>query len=928
MRSDEIRRRFVTYFERQGHLALPSASLIPHDDPSVLFTSAGMQQFAPYFVGAAAPPASRLVTVQRCVRTDDIEEVGDDTHHTFFEMLGNFSFGDYFKQEAIAFAYEFVTEELGLPPERLWAAIFAGEADIPRDDEAEHYWQAVGIPAARIRAYDRSENWWELATGGPCGPCSEIHLDRGPDAGCGLPLDQCGPNHCGRFVEIWNLVFNQYNKAPDGTYSLLERTGIDTGAGFERIVALLQDKPSAYETDLFAPLIAAAAAQTRVAYGEAVPLPDAHDGGRGGARLARQPDTDLSLRIIAEHLRAATFLVADGALPSSEGRGYVVRRLIRRAVRHSRLLGSEAPITGPVVAATLDRMAEHYPHLAQKRALIERATADEEAQFGRTLDAGTQLLEDEVAALKAKGDTTLPGDTAFRLYDTFGFPLPLTEEIAAAQGVQVDTEGFEQRMAAQRERSRAAQQFEQWRGVTLPAVEVTFEGYTGTEVDGAEVLWIGPVAAPDSADSARQDDEPVAVAESGTAAMIVLDRTPFYAEGGGQVADSGTITGPHGRFTVQDVQRPAGEVIVHIGEVVEGQLAVGERVGAHVDRERRAATARHHSATHLLHAALRAVLGEHVQQSGSLVAPERLRFDFSHRGPLSPDEQREIERRVNAAIRANVPVEPTVMPLQEALTSGALAFFDERYGEQARVVRIGDLSRELCGGTHVAQTGAIGSFMLTAEGSIGSGLRRVEAVTGAAAESLAADTRTTLETLNHTLGVPAAEVVGRVKQLQAELAEAHRQLAAASRQSDQSTLESVLQEAVAVNGAHVLATEVAVADMRALRETGDWLRDRLPGPAALILGTTRPKRPQLLVTVPRELVNDGLNAGALLREVAAAMGAKGGGRADMAQGGGGDPSRLAAALAHGRERATAILGGGDTPDPQKVVRAERSGGAS
>ena len=484
MRSDEIRRRFVTYFERQGHLALPSASLIPHDDPSVLFTSAGMQQFAPYFVGAAAPPAPRLVTIQRCVRTDDIEEVGDNTHHTLFEMLGHFSFGDYFKREAIAFAFEFVTKELGLPADRLWTTIFAGEPGIPRDDEAEAAWLAVGIPASRIRSFGFDENWWGLETG-PCGPDSEIHIDLGPEAGCGLPDDQCGPNHCSRFFEFWNAVFNQYDRAADGTLTPLERTGIDTGVGFERVVALLQDKPSAYETDLFAPLIAAAAAQTGVAYGEA-------------------PDTDLSLRIIAEHLRAATFLVADGALPASEGRGYVVRRLIRRAVRHSRLLGSEAPITGPVVAATLERMAEHYPHLEQRRALIERATADEEAQFARTLDAGTQLLEAEVAALKARGGTTLPGDTAFRLYDTFGFPLPLTEEIAAAQGVEVDTDGFEQRMAAQRERSRAAQQFEQWRGVTLPAVEVTFEGYAGTEVDGAEVLWIGPVAAPGGTDTALQ----------------------------------------------------------------------------------------------------------------------------------------------------------------------------------------------------------------------------------------------------------------------------------------------------------------------------------------------------------------------------------------------------------------------------------------
>ena len=907
MRSDEIRRRFVTYFERQGHLALPSASLIPHDDPSVLFTSAGMQQFAPYFVGAAAPPATRLVTVQRCVRTDDIEEVGDNTHHTLFEMLGHFSFGDYFKREAIAFAYEFVTKELGLPSENLWTTIFAGEPGIPRDDEAEAAWRAVGIPSDRIRVFDRSENWWGLETG-PCGPCSEVHFDLGPEAGCGLPDDQCGPNHCDRFFEFWNAVFNQYNKAADGTLTPLERTGIDTGVGFERIVTLIQGKPSAYETDIFTPLIAAAAARTGVTYGEA-------------------PDTDLSLRIIAEHLRAATFLVADGALPASEGRGYVVRRLIRRAVRHSRLLGSEAPIAGPVVAATLDRMAEHYPHLAQKRALIERATADEEAQFGRTLDAGTQLLEAEMAALKAQGGTTLPGDTAFQLYDTFGFPLPLTEEIAAAQGVQVDTDGFEQRMAAQRERSRATQQFEQWRGITLPAVEVTFEGYAGTEVDGAEVLWIGPVTAPDSGDSARQDGEPVAVAAAGTAAMIVLDRTPFYAEGGGQVADSGTITGPHGRFTVQDVQRPAGEVIVHIGEVTKGELAVGERVSAHVDRERRAATARHHSATHLLHAALRGVLGEHVQQSGSLVAPERLRFDFSHRGALGPDEQREIERRVNAAIRANLPVEPTVMPLHAALASGALALFDERYGEAARVVGIGDLSRELCGGTHVARTGDIGSFMLTAEGSIGSGLRRVEAVTGTAAEALAADTRATLETLSRTLGVPAAEVVGRVEQLQAELAEMRRQLAAASRQSGQSTLESVLQEAVTVSGTHVLAAEVAVADMRALRETGDWLRDHLPGPAVLMLGTTQPKRPQLLVAVARALTNDGLHAGALLREVGAAMGAKGGGRPDMAQGGGGDPARLVAALARGRERAIAMLRGSDPPGAE-AARTKRSGSGS
>ncbi|MAG36362.1 MAG: alanine--tRNA ligase, partial [Dehalococcoidia bacterium] len=582
------------------------------------------------------------------------------------------------------------------------------------------------------------------------------------------------------------------------------------------------------------------------------------------------------------------------------GRGYVVRRLIRRAVRHSRLLGSEASITGPVVAATLDRMAEHYPHLEQKRAPIERVTDDEEAQFGRTLDAGTELLEVELDTLKDHGETVLPGDTAFRLFDTFGFPLPLTEEIAAGQGVEVDTAGFEQRMAEQRERGRAAQQFQQWEGTTLPAVEVTFEGYASTLIDSAEVLWL------------EQDGEPVATAEAGAPAMVVLDRTPFYAEGGGQVADRGAITGPNGHFSVRDVQRPAGEVSVHIGDVAEGYLAVGERVSAQVDHERRADTARNHSATHLLHAALRAELGEHVQQSGSLVAPDRLRFDFSHRQALGPEEQREIERRVNAAIRANVPVEPSLMPLQEALAGGALALFDERYGEEARVVQIGDLSRELCGGTHATQTGDIGSFTLTSEGSIGSGLRRVEAVTGAAAEALAGNTRATLETLSRTLGVPLPEVVGRVQQLQEELAEARRQLAAASRQSDQSGLESALKDAVAVNGTHVLATEVPAADMRALRETGDWLRDHLPGPATLILGTTQPERPQLVVVVPRELVDKGLHAGALLREVADAMGARGGGRPDMAQGGGGDPSRLAAALARGRERATAILRSGGT----------------
>ncbi len=938
MNSDDVRREFVRYFQAQGHVHLPSASLVVHDDPSVLLTAAGMQPFKPFYLDPARAPARRLVTIQRCMRArgldDDTTAVGDDTHHTFFEMLGNFAFGDvgaggYFKKEAIAFGYEFVTQRLGLAPERIWATTWAGEPGIPADDEAIHLWKAVGLPADRIRPLNRKpeggrENFWgPTGDSGPCGPCSEIHVDLLGRCPLGASEGECGPDHgCGRIVEIWNLVFNQYYREPEGTLRPLERTGVDTGAGLERIVALLQGVPSAYESDLLRPIVREAEGLLDAPYGE-------------------DPVVTRSLRIVVDHARAVTFMIGDGVFPSNAERGYVARRLLRRAVRYGRLLGREGPFMGRLARATIERFAPHYPHLKDRQPVIERVIAEEEARFSQTLAAGLQLLNGELDRLARSGEGVLPGATAFRLYGTYGFPVELTEEVAAGRGFTVDTPGFASELQAARRRSQGGSRFSKLEELDLPAVAVRFEGYERLSVGDARVEYLrqggervatalagdprpGPTSNGTTAQGPAETPAPPAHGAAlnaegsgvGDEVWLVLDRTPFYAERGGQVGDVGWIVGPHGRFSVRTTQAPVGDVVVHIGQVVEGYLAEGETVRAEVDAATRQATMRHHTATHLLHAALRAELGPHVHQTGSLVTPERLRFDFSHGEALTPLQRQAVQGRVNEAIRRNLDVRTDVLPVEEAMRSGAIALFDERYSDAVRVLSIGDVSKELCGGTHVRHTGELGTFLVIEEGSVGSGTRRVEALAGAAAEAYVNRQLERLDALGRTLDVPTEQVPGRVIRLLGELTEVRRRLEHAERKAAQQGLHAVLgqaQEVAVRNGSFkVLAAEVdrdSAPTLERLREVADWLRDKLGGPSVLLLATRSDAGPQLLAAVSKDLTAQGLHAGKLLNEVARAIGGRAGGRPELAQGGGGDASKLADGLERGRRAAQAQASG-------------------
>ena len=711
-------------------------------------------------------------------------------------------------------------------------------------------------------------------------------------------------------MEIWNLVFNQYFQEPDGSLRPLSHTGVDTGAGFERIVSYLQGVPSAYESDLLRPVVQAAEALLDAPYGQ-------------------DEQVTRSLRIVTDHTRAVTFMIGDGVLPSNVERGYVARRLLRRAVRYGRLLGRQGPFMAPLAGAVIERFGEQYPHLVDRRAVIERAIAQEEARFSETLNAGTQLLNSELDRLAAGGERTLSGATAFRLYNTFGFPLELTEEVAQGRGFQVDGEGFATALEDDRRRAREGQRFTTAAGgVELPDLQSGFEGYEQLTVPDARILYLRQgqeqvataeaslesalPGAPDSEQDGAPDGAP-----SGDEVWVVLDRTPFYAERGGQVGDSGWITGPHGRLRVRTTQAPAGDLIVHLGRVESGSLSEGDAVRAEVDAPAREATMRHHTATHLLHAALRAELGPHVHQTGSLVAPDRLRFDFSHGDPLTPQQRLAVQGRINEAIRRNLPVRTDVMPVDEAMRSGAVALFDERYGDTVRVLTIGDVSKELCGGTHVRQTGEIGEFVFTTEGSIGSGTRRVEALAGGPAEDFVNRQLDTLEHVARTLEVPPQEVPARVQRLQGELAEARRRLEGAERKLAQQGLQALLGQASQIDAPggpfRLLAVEVdpaAAPTMERLREVADWLRDKLDGPSVLLLASVPNGSPQLLATVSKALTGQGLHAGQLLNEVADTIGGRAGGRPDMAQGGGGDRQKLPQGLERGRQAVRARAGAG------------------
>ena len=887
MNTDEIRDTFVRFFQEREHLHLPSAPLVVHGDPSVLLTSAGMQPFKSYYVNPTLAPARRLVTVQRCMRArgvdDDTSEVGDNTHHTFFEMLGNFAFGPleeggYFKKEAIAFAYELVTQGYGIDPGKVWATYWAGEPGIPRDDEAADLWRAHGLPGSRIVALNKKpsgrENFWgPTGDSGPCGPCTEIHIDVLGACPQGKPDGECTPDpfhECGRFVEVWNLVFNQYFMEKDKSLRPLQYTGVDTGSGFERVAALMSGVASAYETDLFAPIIQAIEGTLDVSY-------------RPGDEHAR------SIRIIADHARAVTFMLADGVTPSNEGRGYVARRLLRRAVRYGRQLGERGAFMRDVVSAAIDRYAPHYPHLGERRAMVERAVAQEEARFSETLSAGLERINAEVARLERMGQRTLPGAVAFQLYDTFGFPFELTVEVAEGRGFEVDEDGFREQLAEQRRRARENAQFKDTIGVEIPELRVDFTGYDSLTLSGARVIFLA------------QGGERVGAAAAGADEVaVVLDRTPFYAERGGQVGDQGEITTEDGgRIEVVTTRPGPGDSVVHFGRVTEGTVADGAMVRASVRESDRRRTMRHHTATHLLHAALREVLGPEAHQAGSLVSPTRLRFDFSHGEALAADKRRSIEALVNEVIRRDLPVETQVVSLDQAMKSGAVALFDEKYGDKVRVLSVGDFSRELCGGTHVTRTGEIGSFLIVGESSVGSGMRRIEALAGDAAERFVGQQIETLDAASRAIGATREELPQRLAQLVAELSETRRRAEAAERKSAQQGLAGLLEQAASADGYTVIAAQLDAAiapTIERLREAADWLRDKVDGSSAIVLASVADGRPQLLATVSPELVKRGLQAGKLLNEVGQETGGRGGGRPEMAQGGGGDPAKLEAGL--------------------------------
>ncbi|WP_058835069.1 alanine--tRNA ligase [Luteimonas abyssi] len=859
----DIRAEFLDFFRNKGHTIVPSAPLVPGNDPTLLFTNSGMVQFKDVFLGAEKRSYVRAVDVQRCLRAggkhNDLDAVGYTArHHTFFEMLGNWSFGDYFKKEAIAWAWELLTEVWKLPPERLLATVYH------TDDEAYALWRdMIGLPEERIiRIGDNkgapyaSDNFWQMADTGPCGPCSEIFYDHGAHVPGGPPGS---PDEDGdRFIEIWNLVFMQFDRQADGSLQPLPAPCVDTGMGLERLAAILQHVHSNYEIDLFQALI-----------GEAGEL-------TGTADLENK-----SLRVIADHIRACAFLIVDGVLPSNEGRGYVLRRIIRRALRHGWMLGVREPFFHRMVGTVDALMGEAYPELRAKRDLVERSLRAEEERFAETLDAGMRIFDD----VAARSGATIPGEDAFRLYDTYGFPLDLTADIARERGLQVDTAGFDAAMARQRETARAAGKFAAT--TSLPAELIAqmpataFVGY-----DTVEAGELGVVAL-------LRDGRPVDRIEAGDDAVVILDRTPFYAESGGQVGDTGALTADRVRFDVDDTRKFAGQFHGHIGRLADGTLAVGDRLSGQVDGARRGATVLNHSATHLLHGALRDLLGTHVAQKGSLVAPDRLRFDFSHFEPVDPQQLIEIERRVNAEVRRDHPVGIREMGMDEAIDAGAIALFGEKYGERVRVVTMGD-SVELCGGTHVGRTGEIGLFKLVSEGGVSAGVRRVEALTGQAALDLIAAEQRQLQQAAGLLGGTPGEVVDKLRVLLDRQKKLERELDALKAKAASGATADLAGGAVDVAGIKVLAARLEGFDAKALREAVDRLKQQLGDAVVVLAGAGEGKA--ALVAGVAGAASGRVKAGELLAHVAGQIGGKGGGRPDMAQGGGSDGPALVAAL--------------------------------
>jgi alanyl-tRNA synthetase len=857
MKSSEIRTQFLQYFESKGHSIVASSALVPGNDPTLLFTNSGMVQFKDVFLGQERRPYSRATTSQRCVRAggkhNDLENVGYTArHHTFFEMLGNFSFGDYFKRDAIQFAWELLTKVYRLDPSLMWTTVYKD------DDEAYELWtRMIGIAPERcIRIGDKpgggSDNFWQMADTGPCGPCTEIFYDHGPSVAGGPPGS---PDADGdRYIEIWNLVFMQYNRDEAGTLHPLPRPSVDTGMGLERIAAVLQGVHSNYDIDLFQDLIRAAARETN------------------SRDLANN-----SLKVIADHIRACSFLVTDGVIPGNEGRGYVLRRIVRRAIRHGYKLGQTRPFFHRLVEDLARVMGAAYPELVQARQRVSQVLLQEEQRFAETLDHGMKVLEGALT----REDKMLDGEMVFQLYDTFGFPVDLTADIARERGVRVDYAGFEAAMERQRERARAASRFSMSSAVSYSGRVTEFHGYDTLTLESTVVALYR---------EGTQCDEIAA----GDAGIVVLDRTPFYAESGGQVGDRGELAGVHGTFLVEDTQKIQADVFGHKGKLQTGRMRVGDKVMCAVDAEARARAAWNHSATHLMHAALRAVLGPHVQQKGSLVDAERTRFDFTHNEPMTAEQIRQVEDLVNREIRRNTDVSARVMKYDDAVKSGAMALFGEKYGDEVRVIGMGDFSTELCGGTHVKRTGDIGFFKIVSETGIAAGVRRIEAVTadGALAwvrqqEKRVADAAATLKTSPQEVNAKLQQMIENVRNLEKELARLKSKMTA-------SQGEELASQATEVKGAKVLAAKLDSVDAKALRETVDKLKTKLKS-AIIVLGGSEGDKVTLIAGVTPDLTAK-VKAGDIVGHVAQQVGGKGGGRADMAQGGGTAPDKLPAAL--------------------------------
>ena len=857
MSGNEIREKFLRFFQDRGHLVLPSASLIPQDDPTLLIIGAGMAPFKPFFTGKMKPPSTRITTCQKCVRTGDIENVGHTArHHTYFEMLGNFSFGDYFKKEIIPWSWEFLTKELGIPSDKLWITIHT------EDDEAYEIWRSIGVPDERIVRLE--DNWWEIGSG-PCGPDSEIHIDLGPERGCGRP--ECRPGcDCDRFLELWNLVFTQYNQMPDGTYPPLKSKNIDTGAGLERIASVLQGKPSNFETDLIFPIIEYTCKVAGVEYG-------------------KDAATDVSLKVIADHARSMTFMIGDGILPSNEGRGYVLRRILRRALRHARLIGISNMFLAGVVDVVISMYGHVYTNLKEKREFIQKVIEMEETSFLRTLKQGSELLNEEIAKLKAAGSTVLAGATVFRLNDTFGFPWELTQEILQEQGMTMDKAGFDAALEVQRQMAREARDDKSGRpvvyntqGLDVKALKVD-EGKTS-----GKIVRIYPA----------REELPIEFVVDGTEVAVICDVTAFHAEGGGQLGDIGTITAPTGVINVTLTKKLPDGAVIMLGTVTEGSIAVGDEVSFGIDKRRKMDIARNHTATHLLHAALKQVLGSHVNQAGSYVGPDRLRFDFSHFSPVSEEELQQVEKIVNEEILASKDVDIREMPIDDAKKLGAMALFGEKYGHIVRVVTVPHFSMELCGGSHVSNTAQIGMFKIESEGSSGAGVRRIEAVTGHGAVEHVRAAETMMKTLAAELKCRYADMPARIEALQGELKAAHKKAEELAAEIAKSQVSKVAEEIRTLKGVPMLAQKVNAESIDGLRNLGDQMRDKVGG--IVVLATVINGKGSLLVMATKDAVAKGAHAGKIAKAVAKICGGGGGGRPDMAQAGAKDTSKLDDAL--------------------------------